>query len=117
MPKISLHWQKKMPGGSVLYIQFAGPGLNSAVVILDVQVVGKDYLLQCNQGAPGCAVLRNGRYQMVELPKDFGMYECRNVEIYAETVVPSDAIKSDKPDKANKDDIMGEYCLVEKAAQ
>jgi hypothetical protein len=73
--------------------------------------------LQCNQGAPGCAVLRNGRYQMVELPKDFGMYECRNVEIYAETVVPSDAIKSDKPDKANKDDIMGEYCLVEKAAQ
>jgi hypothetical protein len=96
------------------YITVKGNDLNSWVVILNVQVAGKDYLLQCNQGAPGCAVLKNGRYQLVELPKDFGMYECRNVEIYAEAVMPSDAMKPEKPGKPNKDDKLGEYCLVEK---
>lgn len=40
---------------------------------------------------------------MVELPKNFGMYECKDVEIYSESVVTSD-----------KDMKVGEYCLVEK---
>lgn len=99
------------------YITVKGNDLNSGVVILDAQMAGKDYQLQCNQGASGCAVLKVGKYQMVELPKDFGMYECRDVEIYGEAVVPSDAMKPDKPDKPNKDDKLGEYCLVETPKQ
>jgi hypothetical protein len=40
---------------------------------------------------------------MIQLPKNFGMYECRDVEIYPESAVTSD-----------KDKKLGEYCLVEK---
>ncbi len=96
------------------YITVKGGDLNSRVVILDVQLAGRDYQLRCNQGAPACTLLKNGRYQMVELPKNFGMYECRDVEVYTESVSPSDAAKPDKPDRPNKDDRLGEYCLIEK---
>jgi hypothetical protein len=81
-------------------ITVTGSGLNNGVVILKAS---KAYQLQCNQGAPGCATLKNGNYQMVELPKNFGMYECRDVEIYPESAVTSD-----------KDKKLGEYCLVER---
>jgi hypothetical protein len=84
-------------------ITVRGSELNSGVVIMDVLKASKAYQLQCNQGAPGCATLKNGNYQMVELPKNFGMYECRDVEIYPESAVTSD-----------KDNKLGEYCLVEK---
>ncbi len=40
---------------------------------------------------------------MVELPKNFGMYECQDVEVYPESAVTED-----------KDQKLGEYCLVEK---
>jgi len=84
-------------------ITVTGSELNNGVVILDVLKASKAYQLQCNQGAPGRATLKNGNYQMVELPKNFGMYECRDVEIYPESAVTSD-----------KDKKLGEYCLVEK---
>jgi len=77
--------------------------MNNGVVIRDVLNAGKAYELQCNQAEPGCTTLKNGKYQMVELPKNFGMYECRDVEIYPESEVTSD-----------KDKKLGEYCLVEK---
>jgi len=84
-------------------ITVTGSELNNGVVILDVLKASKAYQLQCNQGAPGRATLKNGNYQMVELPNNFGMYECRDVEIYPESAVTSD-----------KDKKLGEYCLVEK---
>lgn len=84
-------------------ITVTGSELNNGIVILDVLKASKAYQLQCNQGALGCATLKNGNYQMVELPKNFGMYECRDVEIYPESAVTSD-----------KDKKLGEYCLVEK---
>jgi hypothetical protein len=84
-------------------IAVRGSELNNGVVILDVLKASKAYQLQCNQGAPGCATLRSGNYQMVELPKNFGMYDCRDVEVYPESAITSD-----------RDKKLGEYCLVEK---
>ena len=77
--------------------------LNNGVVILDILKAGKAYQLQCNQSMADCTSLKNGKYQMVELPKNFGMYECQDVEVYPESAVTLD-----------KDQKLGEYCLVEK---
>ncbi len=85
------------------YITVRGNELNNGVVILDILQAGKAYELQCNQGASSCSALKNGRYQIVELPKNFGMYDCRDVEIYAESAV-----------NPGKDKKLGEYCLLEK---
>jgi hypothetical protein len=85
------------------FITVRASELNNRVVILDVLKAGKAYELQCNQGVPSCGALKNGRYQLVELPKNFGMYECKDVEVYPESAVT--------PDKDKK---LGEYCLVEK---
>lgn len=45
---------------------------------------------------------------MVELPKNFGMYECRDIEVYPESAATTDTAPPDKDKK------LGEYCLVEK---
>jgi hypothetical protein len=66
-------------------------------------VAGKVYELQCNQGEQGCTTLKSEKYRIVELAKNFGIYECKNVEVYPEFAV--------NPDKDKK---IGEYCLVEK---
>ena len=86
------------------FITVRGNELNNGVVILDVLKAGKAYELQCNRGVPSCVALKNGRYQLVELPKNFGMYECKDVEVYPESAVtPHD-----------KDTKLGEYCMLEK---
>ena len=87
------------------YITVRGTELNNGVVILDVVKAGKTYRLQCNLGAAGCTTLKDGKYLMVELPENFGMYECKDVEVYPEAAVD--------PEK-DKDKKLGEYCLVEK---
>lgn len=75
---------------------------------MDILKASKAYQLQCNQGASGCTNLKSGNYLMVELPKNFGMYECSNVEIYPASAATPD---TSAPDKDNK---LGEYCLIEK---
>jgi hypothetical protein len=89
-------------------ITVRGSELNNGVVIMDVLKASKAYQLQCNQGAAGCTNLRNRDYLMVELPKNFGMYECRDVEVYPESAATPDTALPDKDKK------LGEYCLVEK---
>jgi hypothetical protein len=89
-------------------ITVRGSELNNGVVILDVLRGEKSFKLQCNQGASACTALTTGKYLMIELPKNFGMYECRDVEVYPETVTSSD---TGMPDKDKK---VGEYCLIEK---
>jgi hypothetical protein len=74
----------------------------TGVVIVHVQKDGKSLELQCNEGTVNCKPLQSGNYMMVELPKNYGMYDCRNVEIYRGD--------QDKPDAAEK---VGSYCLVE----
>jgi hypothetical protein len=86
-------------------ITLRGSELNNGVLILDVLIGSKAYHRQCNQGAPGCTHLKNGNYLRLELPKNFGVYECRDVEAYSESAAASDAAA---PDKAKK---LGEYCL------
>ncbi len=90
------------------YITVRGSELNNGVIILDILKAGKAYQLQCNQGASECTNLENGNYLMVEAPRNFGMYECRDVEVYPESVATSD---TSSPDKNKK---LGEYCLIEK---
>jgi hypothetical protein len=75
----------------------------TGVVIVYVQKGTKSLELQCNEGAGYCKVLPSGNYMMVELPKNYGMYDCKNVEIYRGD--------QDKPDAA---EMMGAYCQVEK---
>jgi hypothetical protein len=82
--------------------------LNNGVVILHVQKAEKTFHLQCNQGAAGCTTLTKGKYQMVELPENYGMYECHDVEVYPETTTLPD---NGMPDQEKK---LGEYCLVQK---
>jgi hypothetical protein len=75
----------------------------TGVVIVYVQKGAKSLELQCNEGAGYCKALPSGAYLMVELPKNYGMYDCKNVEIYRGD--------QDKPDAA---EMIGAYCLVEK---
>jgi hypothetical protein len=75
----------------------------TGVVIVDILKDGKSYELQCNHGAYSCASLKSGTYWMVELPPNFGMYVCRDVEVYR--------IENGKPASSGR---IGEYCLIEK---
>jgi hypothetical protein len=85
------------------YITVEESNLNNGVVVVDILKAGKAYVLQCNQRAPKCEALKHGKYRMVELPQNFGMYEClvKDVEVYAD-------------DDNNRQNKLGEYCLIEK---
>ncbi|HEX9111012.1 MAG TPA: hypothetical protein VF845_06000 [Terriglobales bacterium] len=75
----------------------------SGVVIVHIQKDKKSLDLQCNEGASSCKVLQSGNYLMAELPPNYGLYDCKNVEIYRGD--------QDKPEEA---ELVGTYCLVEK---
>ena len=80
-----------------------GSALYNGVVVVDVVKEGKTYELTCNQGASSCVPLKGGKYQLVELPPNHGMYECRDVEVYAD---PAPGVEVTTK--------LGEYCLTEK---
>lgn len=75
----------------------------TGVVIVHIQKDGKPVDLQCNEGASSCKALQGGNYLMLELPKNHGLYDCKNVEIYRGD--------QDKPEAAEQ---VGAYCLMEK---
>jgi len=85
------------------YVTVRGNALNNGVVIVDVLKDGKAYRLTCNEGMLACSSIKVGKYQMVELPKNFGMYECKNVEVYPEL-----------PANPEKEARLGAYCLEER---
>jgi hypothetical protein len=85
-------------------ITVKGTEVNNGVVIVDVIKGGKGYDLQCNQGAPSCAPLKSGKYQLVELPSNSGMYDCRDVQVFPNN-------EGSTNDRDNK---LGEYCLTDK---
>ena len=82
--------------------------LNNGVFILAVVQDAADgqakasFELHCNKGATACKAPEPGSYVMVRLPKNWGMYDCANVDLYAAGADPS------------SDQKIGEYCLVEK---
>ncbi|MGA2422379.1 MAG: hypothetical protein ABSG07_00140 [Terriglobales bacterium] len=75
----------------------------TGVVIVHIQKGGNSLELQCNEGAGSCKTLPSGSYLMVELPKNYGLYDCKNVEIYRGD--------QDKPEAA---EMVGAYCLIDK---
>ncbi|MFY9673414.1 MAG: hypothetical protein WB817_13305 [Terriglobales bacterium] len=83
-------------------ITVKGSELNNGVVLVDVVKDGKTFELSCNHGASGCATLKSGKYELVELPPNHGMYDCHDVEVYGD---PAGL----EPGKK-----LGEYCLAEK---
>lgn len=89
-------------------ITVRGKILEDGVVALQAANNGQRYRLLCNDNMPGCSALKNGRYVMVELPKNFGMYDCKDVEVYPESAGSSNgSIDVDKNKK------LGEFCLEE----
>jgi hypothetical protein len=81
--------------------------LNTGVVIVTAQRVDESskrtsIQLQCNQGLSGCTEPKPGTYTMVRLPRNRGIYDCTNAELYAVDADPATARK------------IGEYCLTEK---
>ena len=77
--------------------------VNNGVVIVNIRDAVKFYELQCNKSVPDCRVPEPGTYWMVRLPKNHGMYECANVDLYPQSVDPE-----------SHDKLLGEYCLIEK---
>jgi hypothetical protein len=75
--------------------------INNGVVILGVQEGKNAFELQCNKDVAGCAALDAGDYLMVRLPKNRGMYDCANAEVYRK------AANSESGEK------LGQYCLVD----
>jgi len=79
----------------------------SGVVILNVTQATSaqakaSFELHCNKGASGCKAPEPGSYLMVRLPKNWGMYDCANVDLYPASADPE------------TDQKVGEYCLIEK---
>jgi hypothetical protein len=76
---------------------------NGVVIVTATPAQGSvSFALHCNKGAPGCKVPEPGSYIMVRLPKNWGTYDCANVDLYPSSADPSTAQK------------IGEYCLIEK---
>ena len=80
---------------------------NGVVIITAIQAPTGDQPklsleLHCNKGASACKAPEAGTYLMVRLPKNWGMYDCQNVDLYPTSADPATAQK------------IGEYCLNEK---
>ncbi len=89
-------------------ITVKGGEVNNGVVILTVQQVAtpeqtaESFALHCNKGMSGCKIVEAGTYLMVRLPKNWGIYDCANVDLYPTTADPATSEK------------LGEYCLMPK---
>jgi hypothetical protein len=83
-------------------IKVKGSEVVTGVVIVDILKDGKPFELQCNQGTGNCKTLKGGTYWMVQLPPNFGMYDCQNVEVYR--------LDNETPSSER----IGEYCLIKK---
>ena len=75
--------------------------VNNGVVILAVQEGKNSFELQCNKEFAGCVALDAGDYLMVRLPKNRGLYDCANAEVFR------------KAPNAELGDKIGQYCLVQ----
>jgi hypothetical protein len=62
----------------------------------------ESFVLHCNKGMSDCTAVEAGSYLMVRLPKNWGMYDCTDVDLYPTTADPASSQK------------LGEYCLSKK---
>jgi hypothetical protein len=72
------------------------------VVIVTAQVDGNTRELQCNRSVLYCKVPQPGKYTMVRLPNNRGIYECSNVDLFNPSV------------DSQSEEKFGEYCLLER---
>jgi hypothetical protein len=77
--------------------------VNNGVVLVNISESGKAFELQCNKAALNCIAPEPGSYWMVRLPKNHGLYDCANVDLYAQSAGTE-----------NHNNILGEYCITEK---
>ncbi|HEX4919837.1 MAG TPA: hypothetical protein VFV92_03760 [Candidatus Bathyarchaeia archaeon] len=84
-----------------LKITVTGKEVTNGVVILTVQDGQNSFELRCNKDLSGCTILQPGEYMMVRLPKNRGLYDCANAEVYR---------KSANSEVGEK---LGQYCMVE----
>ena len=82
-------------------ITVKGREVNNGVVMLAVQEGKNSFDLRCNKDLSGCTILEPGEYMMVRLPKNRGLYDCANAEVYRTS---ADSEVGDR---------LGQYCLVE----
>ena len=75
--------------------------LNSGVVIITAMEGKSSLELRCNKSMIGCKALEPGDYVLVRLPKNRGMYDCANVEIFASGADPAESQR------------IGAYCLTQ----
>ena len=75
--------------------------VKGVVVVFILKDAKTTLQLQCNEGAPSCTSLKAGKYQMLQLPENRGMYDCKDVQVYGEKADPE------------KDEKLGEYCMIE----
>ena len=71
----------------------------SGVVLVTVAENGKQFDLQCTEQQAWCTAVKTGEYQMVRLPKNHGMYDCQNVDLFSSAA------------DVDNDQKLGEYCL------
>jgi hypothetical protein len=89
-------------------ITVRGNEVNNGVVILTAQQAAtpeqaaESFVLHCNKGMTNCKIVEAGTYLMVRLPKNWGIYDCVNVDLYPTTADPATSEK------------IGEYCLIRK---
>ena len=62
-------------------VKVKGSEVVTGVVIVHVLKDAKSLDLQCNEGAMNCSKLASGSYLMAQLPENYGMYDCKNVEM------------------------------------
>lgn len=72
---------------------------SNGVIIVTIVEKGKTMDLQCNEVQGFCAAPKPGEYAMLRLPKNHGVYDCQNVDLF--------------PGSEGQEKI-GEYCLSEK---
>ena len=96
-------------GGAILFAQEKAvinvkeAVVSTGVVIVTAEMNGKSVELQCTQSMPFCTALKIGKYSMVLLPKNHGLYDCQNVDVYSGD--------NANPGAAQK---LGEFCLTAK---
>lgn len=73
---------------------------NNGVVLITINENGKSLELQCNDGASFCTAVKPGDYQMVRLPKNRGLYDCQNVDLFKSGA------------DTTSDERIGQYCLL-----
>jgi hypothetical protein len=82
--------------------------VSNGVIIVSVSQAATEeqakgsFALHCNKGVGSCKAPEPGTYVMVRLPKNWGMYDCANVDLYPSSADPGSSQK------------IGEYCLIDK---